>query len=47
MGSVEPHLPKGKPDKPRVDDRTVISGILHVLKAGWRWRDVRRTSTVR
>jgi len=29
-----------KPGKPRVDDRTVISGILHVLKTGCRWRDV-------
>ena len=33
---LEPHLPRGKPGKPRVDDRTVISGILHVLKTGWR-----------
>lgn len=24
----------------RVDDRRVISGILHVLKIGCRWRDV-------
>jgi transposase len=23
-----------------VDDRRVISGILHVLKTGCRWRDV-------
>jgi transposase len=38
--SLEPHLPHGKPGKPRVDDRTVISGILHVLKTGCRWRDV-------
>ena len=37
---IEPHLPCGKPGKPRVDDRTVISGILHVLKTGCRWRDV-------
>ena len=38
--AIEPHLPHGKPGKPRVDDRTVISGILHVLKTGCRWRDV-------
>jgi len=38
--TLEPHLPHGKPGKPRVDDRTVISGILHVLKTGCRWRDV-------
>ena len=25
--AIEPHLPHGKPGKPRVDDRTVISGI--------------------
>ena len=33
-------MPRGKPGKPRVDDRRVISGILHVLKAGCRRRDV-------
>ena len=38
--ALEPHLPYGKPGKPRVDDRVVISGILHVLKTGCRWRDV-------
>ncbi len=37
--AIEPHLPQGKPGKPRVDDRRVISGILHVLKTGCRWRD--------
>jgi transposase len=37
---IEPHLPRGQPGKPRVDDRRVISGILHVLKVGCRWRDV-------
>lgn len=36
---IEPHLPCGRPGKPRVDDRRVISGILHVLKTGCRWRD--------
>jgi transposase len=38
--AIEPHLPHGLPGKPRVDDRRVISGILHVLKTGCRWRDV-------
>lgn len=33
-GRIEPHLPHGQPGKPRVDDRRVISGILHVLKVG-------------
>ena len=35
--AIEPHLPHGKPGKPRVDDRRVISGLLHVLKTGCRW----------
>jgi transposase len=38
--AIEPHLPHGQPGRPRVDDRRVISGILHVLKTGCRWRDV-------
>ena len=38
--ALGPHLPRGRPGKPRVDDRTVISGILHVSKTGCRWRDV-------
>ncbi|MDI6029569.1 IS5 family transposase, partial [Corticibacterium sp. UT-5YL-CI-8] len=38
--ALEAHLPHGLPGKPRVDDRRVISGILHVLKVGCRWRDV-------
>jgi transposase len=40
MASLEPHLPHGKPGKPRVDDRGVICGILHALKVDCRWRDV-------
>lgn len=36
---VEPHLPKNQPGARRVDDRRVISGILHVLKIGCRWQD--------
>jgi transposase len=38
--ALSPHLPRGQPGKPRVDERTVISGILHVLKTGCRRRDV-------
>lgn len=37
--SIEPHLPKNQPGARRVDDRRVISGILHVLKVGCRWCD--------
>ncbi len=38
--AFELHIPIGLPGKPRVDDRRVISGILHVLKTGCQWGDV-------
>ena len=34
-----PLLPTDTRGKPRVDDRRVISGIVHVLKSGGRWVD--------
>jgi transposase len=34
-----PYLPTDTRGKPRVDDRRVISGIIHVLKSGGRWVD--------
>ena len=36
---VAPHLPTNTRGQPRVDDRRVISGIVHVLKSGGRWVD--------
>jgi len=36
---IEPHLPKKVRGKKRVDDRRVISGIVHILKSGCRWSD--------
>ena len=36
---IEPHLPKNQPGVCRVDDRRIISGIIHVLKSGCRWKD--------
>ena len=36
---LEPHLPTDTRGKPRVDDRRVISGIVHILKSGCRWVD--------
>jgi transposase len=36
---IEPLLPQDVRGKERVDDRRVISGILHVLKSGCRWCD--------
>ena len=37
--AIEPHLPMNQPGARRVEDRRVISGILHVLKVGCRWCD--------
>lgn len=37
--AIEPHLPKNQPGARRVDNRRVISGILHVLKTGCWWQD--------
>ena len=39
FAGLEPHLPSDTRGKPRVDDRRVISGIVHVLKSGCRWCD--------
>lgn len=36
---IEPHLPKGRRGAHRVDDRRVLSGIIHMLRTGARWRD--------
>ena len=37
--AIEPHLPYYAAGKRREDDRRIISGILHVLQSGCRWRD--------
>jgi transposase len=37
--TIEPHLPRGRRGAHRVDDRRVISGIVHMLRSGSRWRD--------
>ena len=36
---IAPFLPTDVRGKDRVDDRRVISGILHILKSGCRWCD--------
>ena len=36
---IEPLLPRGRRGARRVDDRRVISGIVHMLRSGGRWRD--------
>ena len=37
--AIAPLLPKNQPGARRVDDRRVLSGIIHVLTSGCRWRD--------
>ena len=34
--AIEPQLPKNQSGARRVDDRRVISGIIHMLKGGGR-----------
>jgi transposase len=36
---LEPLMPRGRRGAHRVDDRRVISGIVHMLRSGARWRD--------
>jgi pimeloyl-ACP methyl ester carboxylesterase len=36
---IKPHLPTDVRGVERVDDRRVVSGIVHVLKSGCRWCD--------
>jgi transposase len=36
---IQPHLPTDVRGIKRMDDRRVISGIVHVLKTGCRWSD--------
>ena len=36
---IEPLMPRGRRGAHRVDDRRVISGIVHMLRCGARWRD--------
>ncbi|MBN8911923.1 MAG: transposase, partial [Rhizobiales bacterium] len=39
VAKIEPLLPRGRRGAHRVYDRHVISGIIHMLKIGARWRD--------
>ncbi len=36
--AIEPHLPRNQLGARRVDDRRVISGIIHVVRSGCPWR---------
>jgi transposase len=42
FSKIAPHLPTDTRGKARVDDRRVISGIVHVLKSGARRVDAPR-----
>lgn len=35
--AIEPRLPKQRPGPQRLDDRMIISGIVHMLKCGSPW----------
>lgn len=39
FSKLQPLLPTNTRGKAHVDDRRVISGIIHVLKSGGRWVD--------
>jgi hypothetical protein len=41
-GPLAPLLPSERRGKPRVDDRRVLSGIVHVLRSGCPWRHAPR-----
>lgn len=36
---IAPFMPTNQPGAHRKDDRTILSGILHVIKSGCRWKD--------
>src|SRR5262245_53467327 len=36
---LEPLMPRARRGARRVDDRRVVSGIVHMLRSGARWRD--------
>ncbi len=38
LARIQPYFPRPH-GRPRVDDRRVISGIIHVIRNGLRWRD--------
>ncbi len=37
--AIAPFMPTNQPGAHRKDDRTILSGILHVIKSGCRWKD--------
>ena len=39
---VKRHLPRGLTGPKRDDDRRILSGIIHMLQSGARWRDCPR-----
>jgi transposase len=45
--AIEPHLPKDQPGARRVDDRRIISGVVHMLKCGAVGRTARVSAGLR
>ena len=39
---MAPFMPRNQPGAHRVDDRQIISGIVHVIRTGCRWQDCPR-----
>ena len=39
---IEPHLPTRQQGPKRHDDRRILSGIMHVIQSGCRWKDCPR-----
>ena len=37
--AIAPFMPKNQPGARRKDDRTILSGILHVIESDCRWKD--------
>ena len=42
FAKIAPHLPSETRGKAHIDDRRILSGIVHVLKSGSRWSDAPR-----
>ena len=44
---IAPHLPKHQPGPQRDDDHRILSGLMHVLRIGCRWKDCPKEKPIR
>ncbi|MGQ0446103.1 MAG: hypothetical protein ACT4O2_13510 [Beijerinckiaceae bacterium] len=44
---MAPRLPKHQPGPQRDDDHRILSGIMHVLRIGCRWKDCQKEKPIR